>query len=116
MAEGSARYCAISSLESGSASGLNLKGMVPSRPVVVVAAWLIFEALRRGSRKVDVQPAPRIRRSTLDGELAGFGCDCYGDVRASRVKSENGRTYGHYECHCKSVSVEIELTLAVCIS
>lgn len=50
-------------------SGSNLKGMVSSLPVVVVAANVILEDLRRGIRKVDVQPAPRIRRSTVFGAL-----------------------------------------------
>jgi len=38
--------------------------MVPSRPVVEVAAWVMLCRFRSGRRKVDVQPAPRIRRST----------------------------------------------------
>jgi hypothetical protein len=32
--------------------------------VVVVAAKVILPFLRRGIRKVDAQPAPRMRRST----------------------------------------------------
>lgn len=47
--------------------GSNLKGMVPSRPVVVVAAWVILEDWRRGRRKVEVHPAPRISMSTGSG-------------------------------------------------
>ena len=42
-------------------SGENLNFRVPSRPVVDVAACVIFLASKRGSRNVDVQPAPRIR-------------------------------------------------------
>ena len=55
---------AVVSVESGS----NLKGMVfslaTSWPVVVVAAKVMLEDLRRGIRNSDVQPAPRMRRST----------------------------------------------------
>lgn len=47
--------------------GLNLKGRVPSRPVVVVAAWVILEEVRRGKRKMEVHPAPRISMSTGSG-------------------------------------------------
>lgn len=47
--------------------GLNLKGMVPSRPVVVVAACVILRDWRRGMRKVEVHPAPRISISTGSG-------------------------------------------------
>lgn len=54
----------FSSLSSGSKWNL----WVPSRPVVVVAAYLIPFCWRSGIRKVDVQPAPRIRISTIDFE------------------------------------------------
>ncbi len=43
--------------------GSNLNFRVESRPVVVVAAWVMERAVRRGMRKVDVQPAPRMRMS-----------------------------------------------------
>ena len=46
---------------------------VPSRPVVVVAAWVMCWDLRSGMRKVDVQPAPRMRMSTVDFEFGGDG-------------------------------------------
>jgi hypothetical protein len=45
----------------------NLNLYVPSRPVVVVAAYEILSFSRRRMRKVDVHPAPRIRRSTFAG-------------------------------------------------
>jgi len=38
--------------------------MVPERPVVEVAAWEMLRRFRSGIRKVEVQPAPRIKRST----------------------------------------------------
>lgn len=44
--------------------GSNLKGMVESWPVVVVAAKVMEEDLRRGMRNWDVHPAPRIKKST----------------------------------------------------
>ena len=56
LAEGSRWYGSKEGEE-----GSNLKGSVPGRPVVEVAAWLIWRASRRGIRKVEVQPAPRIR-------------------------------------------------------
>ena len=37
--------------------------MVPSRPVVDVAAYVRLRAFSNGIRNVDVQPAPRIRTS-----------------------------------------------------
>jgi hypothetical protein len=49
----------------------NLNLYVPSRPVVVVAAYEIFSFSRRRMRKVDVHPAPRIRRSTFAGWVLG---------------------------------------------
>ena len=55
-------------------------------PVVVVAACLISRDCRRGRRKVEVQPAPRMRKSTEEyltviGLLAG----CLGDVLKTGV-------------------------------
>ena len=60
--------------------GSYLKGMVLSWPVVVVAAKVRCEDLRRGMRKWDVHPAPRIRTSTgvrvsiSMWTSIGFGC------------------------------------------
>ena len=57
-------------------SGENVKGIVVSEPERVVAAWVILLEVRRGSRKVDVQPAPRMRRETGEGaveEWVGMG-------------------------------------------
>jgi len=55
--------------------GSKLKGVVPSRPEVEVATKLMDCWVRRGRRKVDVQPAPRMRRSTGGW---GFGhCEGY---------------------------------------
>lgn len=48
-------------------SGLKVKGMVVEEPERVVAAWVMWEEVRRGSRKVDVQPAPRMRREIGSG-------------------------------------------------
>ncbi len=59
FAEGSLEYCDV---EEG--VGSYLKGMVPSWPVVVVAAKVVEADLSWGIRKWDVQPAPRIRKST----------------------------------------------------
>lgn len=59
-AAGSCLYGAVA-LESGS----KVKGMVLSRPVVVVAAWVICSFASCGMRKVDVQPAPRMSTSTF---------------------------------------------------
>lgn len=61
FAAGSAAYC--SRLSCSAFSNLNL--YVPSRPVVVVAAYEMFFFSRRGIRKVEVQPAPRMRISTV---------------------------------------------------
>jgi hypothetical protein len=44
--------------------GSNLKGMVLSWPVVVVAAKVMLSFFKAGIKKVDVQPAPRIKKST----------------------------------------------------
>lgn len=53
--------------------GSYLKGIVPGRSVVDVAAWVRVVVLRRGRRKVEVQPAPSIRRSTGVGERGRGG-------------------------------------------
>ena len=55
--------------EASSVVGSKLKGRVPSRPEVEVATKLMVSRERRGRRKVDVQPAPRMRRSTGGGVL-----------------------------------------------
>lgn len=54
----------------------NLNLRVPSRPVVVVAAYLTLFFSHKGIRKVDVHPAPRMRMSTLDFDDAGLGWVC----------------------------------------
>ena len=51
----------VRKLESSVLLGSNLKGMVPSRPVVLVAMCDFLRVVRRGRRKVEDQPAPRIR-------------------------------------------------------
>lgn len=48
-------------------SGKNLKGMVLSWPVVVVAAKEMEREFKRGIRKVEVHPAPRMRISASVG-------------------------------------------------
>lgn len=65
FAVGKTAYC-LGSLLSG--SNLNLK--VPSRPVVVVAAYVTFSFSSRGIRNVEVHPAPRMRMSTLAGRVS----------------------------------------------
>lgn len=45
--------------------GSNVKGMVDSRPLRVVAANLRLEAFSWGMRNWEVQPAPRIRMFTI---------------------------------------------------
>lgn len=52
--------------------GVKVKGMVLEWPVRVVAAYVMFCSVRSGMRKVDVQPAPRMRMSTdEEGEVVG---------------------------------------------
>ena len=51
--------------------GSKVKGIVLSRPLVVVAAWLICFRASSGRRKVLVQPAPRMSTSTGGGEDTG---------------------------------------------
>ena len=48
-------------------SGSNLNGIVPSRPVVVVAACVTAADFSCGIKKIEVQPAPSIRKSTEGG-------------------------------------------------
>ena len=55
--------------EASSVVGSKLKGVVPSRPEVEVATKLMDSWESSGRRKVDVQPAPRMRRSTGGGVL-----------------------------------------------
>lgn len=62
LAYGSFLYGSVSVDE-----GSKMNGIVLSRPVVVVAAWLMERDERRGMRNVDAQPAPRIRTSTEFG-------------------------------------------------
>ena len=52
--------------------GSKVKGMVLLWPLRVVAAKVIFCFVRSGMRKVEVQPAPRMRMET-DEEDAGGG-------------------------------------------
>ena len=67
FAAGNLAYCAVS-VDDGS----KVKGMVLSWPLRVVAAYVIEWDWRRGIRKVDVQPAPRMRMSTDEGgEVVG---------------------------------------------
>jgi hypothetical protein len=84
FAGGSAAYWwRLSKDESDSEEGSeNLNLYVPSRPVVVVAAYEIFSFSRRRMRKVDVHPAPRIRRSTFAGWVLGTS---YPDCQYSSV-------------------------------
>src|SRR5689334_3197862 len=56
-------------------SGLNLKGMVSSWPVVEVAEYDIPSSLRAGMRKMEVQPGPRITNSTV--LPADCAIDCF---------------------------------------
>ena len=51
----------------------NVKGIVVLEPERVVAAWEILLVVRRGRRKVDVQPAPRMRRETGAGGVEEGG-------------------------------------------
>ena len=48
-------------------SGSNLNGIVPSRPVVVVAACVTALNFSCGIKKIEVQPAPSMRKSTKGG-------------------------------------------------
>lgn len=66
-------------------AGSKRNGMVLSRPVVVVAAWAMWRRVRSGRRKVDVQPAPRIRRSTGGG---GVGRSMVGKREGLRLESQ----------------------------
>ncbi len=52
-------------------AGSKVKGRVPGRPERVVRAWVRWWVVRRGRRKVLVQPAPRMRMSRGGG---GVGC------------------------------------------
>lgn len=47
-----------------SEAGSNRNFRVPSRPVVVVAAWEICSRVMSGMRKVEVHPAPRMSIDT----------------------------------------------------
>jgi len=73
--------------------------MVPSRPVVVVAAWGIWRLERRGRRKVVVQPAPRIRRvvccivGLFGGELECYGCGQETMSMEWSSRGKKGRVY-----------------------
>lgn len=61
--------------------GSKANGIVESRPERVVAAYVTERAVQRGVRKVEVQPAPRIRISTgvvMFGEMIVF-LGCRGD-------------------------------------
>jgi len=51
--------------------GRKTKWMVPGRPVVLVQAWGMEREVRWGRRKVDVQPAPRMRRVVGGGVDVG---------------------------------------------
>lgn len=58
--------------------GSKANGIVESRPERVVAAYVMERAVQSGMKKVEVQPAPRIRISTgvvIFGDLTlwGFG-------------------------------------------
>lgn len=64
----------VESVEAGGeVEGRKTKGMVPSRPVVLVLMWGIEREVRWGRRKVDVQPAPRMRRVVGGGVVEGEG-------------------------------------------
>ena len=54
----------LPSLLSGSKRHLRVSEPETERPSVVVAAKVKLRYLRRGMRKEEVQPAPRMRRST----------------------------------------------------
>ena len=54
--------------------GSNVKGMVDSRPLRVVAANLRLEAFSWGMRNWEVQPAPRIRIFTIVFAEFYIGC------------------------------------------
>ena len=60
-----------------SEAGSKVNGIVPARPEREVAAQDTPRSAQRGSRKVEVQPAPRMRRSMrsiiVDGEAGGEG-------------------------------------------
>lgn len=45
-------------------AGSNVKGMVESWPLRVVAAWVRWFCVRRGRRNCEDQPRPRMRMST----------------------------------------------------
>ena len=60
---GRARY-GSGSLELGEKTNF----IVPSRPVVVVAAWVMFRLASKGMRNWLVQPAPRMRSITGLGD------------------------------------------------
>ena len=51
--------------------GSKVKGMVLSWPLRVVAANVMEWDCKSGRRKVDVQPAPRMRMSTDEGSGGG---------------------------------------------
>ena len=72
-------YCArgsdpslLPSLLSGSKRHLMVSDPSTERPSVVVAANVKLRSLRSGMRKDEVQPAPRIKRSTCC--MMGFLC------------------------------------------
>lgn len=72
--------------------GRKTKGMVPSRPVVLVLRWGMEREVRCGVRKVDVQPAPRIRRVVgggVEGIMGREGGGC-GEGR----QGNGGREWG----------------------
>ena len=71
--------------------GSNLKGMVPSRPVVLVATHETSCVSRSGMRKVLVQPAPSISRSTDSALLAGVDEDAAGTDRVTILSMELGQ-------------------------
>ena len=66
--------------------GSKLKGIVLLWPLLVVAAYVIFCSSNKGMREVEVQPAPRMSRST--GVL--------GEVEAD--KDEDGGVEGAVSC------------------
>lgn len=68
--------------------------MVLSWPVRVVAAWVRLREVKRGRRKVEVQPAPRMRMSmggVVEVEVGEGGWLCCVIVMNEALVAEEGK-------------------------